>query len=300
MIIEKYLDRLKDNRGYSENTIKNYHRTMELFSNYIKQKSWNKRNINDAKKIKIDTIESFIKSQRDNNKDVRTCNNYLACIKLFLRFCLIKGIKTENFNRVVFAREPRKKIDALEPGDTEKMFNYLRSLDPKTKYGDIIKFRNLVILQLLLYTGVRVSELINIKVEDVAEEMQIVGKGNKPRLINLYDDDLRLIKLYMFMRRNIEGEYLLISLSGNSKGKRLSAVSVEKTIRDIWKAAGIKGKVFPHKLRHTFATNLLRANANIYHIQQLLGHNNIATTQTYLTVLNSELRDTQKLLHQKL
>jgi len=293
MIIQEYLERLKNNRGYSLNTIKNYGRTMELFKNYMKL---NKRSIEDTRKIKLNVIENFIARQREN-KDVRTCNNYLACIKLFLRFCLVKWYKTEDYNKILFAREPRKKIDALENGDMEKMIDYLKNLRPTTKYWDLIRVRNLLILQLLFYTGLRISELINIKVEDVGEEMQILGKGNKIRTINLYDDDLRLIHLYLFMRRKFDSEYLFISFSGNAINKKITAVSVEKYVRDIAKAVGITYRVFPHKIRHTFATNLLRCKAPLPHIQELLGHNSIITTQHYLTVLNSELRDTQKILH---
>lgn len=295
MIINDYKEWLKNNRGYATNTINNYSRTMYLFKEYLKQ---HRKDIEDTKSIKLGVIENFIAKQREN-KDVRTCNNYLASIRLFLRFCLVKWYKTEDYNKIMFAREPRKKIDALENWDMEKMIKYLKSQNPTTKYWDLIRVRNLLILQLLFYTGLRVSELINLKVSDIGEEIQILGKGSKVRTINLYEDDLKLIQVYMFMRRNFDNEYLLLSFSGNSMGKKISATSVEASIRDTAKAAGITYRVFPHKIRHTFATNLLRANAPLPHIQQLLGHNSILTTQTYLTVLNSELRDTQENLHKK-
>lgn len=295
MIINEYKERLLNNRGYSKNTVKNYARTLELFNGYLKEY---RKSIEDTKRIKLGVIENFIAKQREY-KDVRTCNNYLASIRLFLRFCLVKWYKTEDYNKVLFAREPKKKIEALQNGDMEKMINYLKNQRPTTKYWDLIRVRNLVILQLLFYTGLRVSELINIKVEEVGEEMQILGKGNKVRTINLYEDDLKLIQLYLFMRRKFDCEYLFISFSGNAMNKKLSAVSVEAYIRDIAKGAGITYRVFPHKIRHTFATNLLRCNAPLPHIQELLGHNSILTTQHYLTVLNSELRDTQENLHKK-
>ena len=88
--------------------------------------------------------------------------------------------------------------------------------------------------------------------------------------------------------------YLLVSHSNNYESKKLSNVSIENIIREAWNKIGVK--VFPHKLRHTFATNLLRNGAKLIHIQQLLGHSNITTTQGYLSVLNSELQDTQMLV----
>ena len=295
MIIEQYTEWLRNNRGYSINTIRNYTRTMCLFNSYLKE---HRKSLEDTKKIKLGIIENFIAKQR-TDKDVRTCNNYLACIKLFLRFCLIKWYKTEDYKKIMFAREIRKKIDALEDVEVNKMFDYLKNLETETNRQEIIRLRNLVILQLLVYTGVRVWELANIKIEDIGEEMQIIGKWGKRRVVNLYDDDLGIIRCYLFARRNYDSDYLLISFAGWKKGEKLSKVAIEDVIRKIWKNAGIQQKVYPHKLRHTFATKLLRCNANIFHIQQLLGHSNIATTQTYLTALNCELRETQKLLHQK-
>lgn len=294
MIIEKYIERLSNNRGYSVNTVKNYNRTMLKFKEYLTK---TKHSIEKTDTINLNVIEKFISKQRET-RDVKTCNNYLSCIKLFLKYCRVKGLECEDYNRLLFAREPKRKIEALSKEDTKKMFSYLKALDPDTKYGELIRLRNLVILHLLVYTGLRVSELANIKVKDIGEELQIVWKGGKVRVVNLYEDDLRLINVYLFNRRKRSTDYLFFSVAGKTKGDKLSTVSIEKIIRDIGIAAGVKTKVFPHKLRHTFATNLLRANANIVHIQKLMWHSSILTTQTYLTVLNSELRDTQKLLHQ--
>ena len=296
-MIREYIERLKANRGFSDNTCKNYNRTMVRFDKYLKKISLNTRGANNCEKIKLNLIDNYIKSQRLAGKDVRTCNNYLACIKLYLRFCLINDKEVEDYRKIMFAREPKKKIDALTDEEVKRLFKYFRTQTPKGKYGELIKTRNLVILQLLIYTGLRVSELSNLKVSDIKEEVQIIGKGGRRRVVNLYKDDLELIDLYLFMRRNINSEYLFISLAPNCIGKRLSNVSIENIIRDGGKAAGINKKVFPHLLRHTFATNLLKGKASIYHIQQLLGHSSLATTQTYLTAFNEELRHTQKLCH---
>ena len=239
MIIEQYTERLRNNRGYSINTIRNYTRTMCLFNSYLKE---HRKSLEDTKKIKLGIIENFIAKQR-TDKDVRTCNNYLACIKLFLRFCLIKWYKTEDYKKIMFAREIRKKIDALEDAEVNKMFKYLKDLETETNRQEIIRLRNLVILQLLVYTGVRVWELANIKIEDIGEEMQIIGKWGKRRVVNLYDDDLGIIRCYLFARRKYDSDYLLISFAGKKKGEKLSKVAIEDVIRKIWKNAGIQQKV---------------------------------------------------------
>lgn len=208
---------------------------------------------------------------------------------------MINDREVEDYRKVMFAREPKKKIDALTDEEVKKLFDYFKKRPHKTKTEEIIKTRNLLIMQLLIYTGLRVSELANLKIADIKEEMQIIGKGGKRRVVNLYKDDLKLIDLYLFLRKNVPGEYLLVSLAKNSRGNKLSTVSIEKIIREAGRACGINKKVFPHLLRHTFATNLLRGKASIYHIQQLLGHSSLATTQTYLTAFNADLRDTQKI-----
>jgi site-specific recombinase XerD len=153
----------------------------------------------------------------------------------------------------------------------------------------------LCIVQMLMYTWLRVSELANLKVKDIWKELQIIGKWWKRRVVFLYPEDLKLIDLYLFLRKRYKSDWLFISLSSNANWNHLSRVSIEKIIREWAKEAGIEWKVFPHKLRHTFATNLLRAKVDISHIQGLLWHENIATTQTYLTVLNKDLERAQRL-----
>lgn len=293
MIINDYINRLKYNRNFSQNTIWNYKRSLILLDEYIKKVSLWARTIEDVEKINILDIDGFTRAERLKGKDVRTCNLYLAWIKVFLRYCLILWKDVLDYRSVIYWRENKKKIDSLTEGECKSLIDYFRNKKADTPKREIIKTRDLLIAQLLLYTGLRVSELSNLKVEDVGEVMQIIGKWWKRRPINLFSEDIKLIDLYLFIRKE-KSERLLISHSWNSKGKRLSTVSIENIIRDGAKNAWISGKVFPHKLRHTFATNLLRNKANIFHIQQLLGHNSVHTTQNYITVLNSECRETQE------
>ena len=150
-------------------------------------------------------------------------------------------------------------------------------------------------MQLLLYTWLRVSELCDIKTCDIKRELQIIWKWWKRRVVFLYPEDLKLINLYLFLRKK-DYEYLFVSHSSNCEWKRLSRVTVEKILKEWALHAGLEWRVFPHKLRHTFATNLLRAKVDLPHIQSLLWHSNIATTQSYLTILNTDLEKAQRLV----
>ena len=294
MIIDNFVNRLGENRWFAKNTVANYKRTVVLFDNYLKTVSlWN-RWVEQCEKIKLMDVNLFIQSQKNKKKDNRTCNNYLACLKNFLRFCLIMWYKVEDYRKILYAREVKKKIDSLTDEECEKLMKYFRKIKCKNEKEELIKTRNLCIVQLLLYTWLRVSELASIKIKDVKRELQIIWKWWKRRVVFLYPEDLKMIDLYLFMRKKIDSEYLFVSHSSNCEWKPLSRVSIEKFIREWWRQVWVD--VFPHKLRHTFATCLMRRKASLVHIQNLLWHSNINTTMTYLSVLNKDLEKTQRLV----
>lgn len=292
MIIDNFVNRLDENRGFSKNTVANYRRTIMLFDNYLKSVSlWN-RWVEQCEKIKLMDVNLFIQIQKNKKKDNRTCNNYLACIKNFLRFCLIMWYKVEDYRKILYAREVKKKIDSLSDDECERLMRFFRKVKCKNEKEELIKTRNLCIVQLLLYTWLRVSELASIKIKDVKRELQIIWKWWKRRVVFLYPEDLKMIDLYLFMRKKIDSEYLFVSHSSNCEWKPLSRVSIEKFIREWWRQVWVD--VFPHKLRHTFATCLLREKVDLVHIQNLLWHSNINTTMGYLSVLNTDLEKAQR------
>lgn len=292
MIIDNFVNRLGENRWFAKNTVANYKRTIVLFDNYLKTVSlWN-RWVEQCEKIKLMDVNLFIQSQKNKKKDNRTCNNYLACLKNFLRFCLIMWYNVEDYRKILYAREVKKKIDSLTDEECEKLMKYFRKIKCKNEKEELIKTRNLCIVQLLLYTWLRVSELASIKIKDVKRELQIIWKWWKRRVVFLYPEDLKMIDLYLFMRKKIDSEYLFVSHSSNCEWKPLSRVSIEKFIREWWRQVWVD--VFPHKLRHTFATCLLREKVELVHIQNLLWHSNINTTMGYLSVLNTDLEKAQR------
>ena len=294
MIIKEYELRLRENRGFSENTVKNYTRTVRMFDKYLKKItfSWG---VDELKNIKLTHVNWFIQNQKIKWKGCRTCNNYLAWIKLFLRFCLISDYETLDYRKIMYSREIEKKIDSLTEDEAKKLLYYFKKIKCITEKDEIIKTRDLCICQLLLYTWLRVSELSNLRVRDIKNQMQIVGKWWKARPIFLTDEDIKLIDLYLYLRNN-NSEWLFISHSSNSLWNRLSNVSIENIIREWAKKAGIEWRVFPHKLRHTFATNLLWNWVQLSHIQYMLWHNSLLTTQKYLTVLNNELEKSHNMI----
>lgn len=293
--MNEFIEWLRYNRGVSEYTIRNYSIALKLFDEYLKQ-IWNKW-VEESEEIKMRHINGFVWEQRFLKwKNERTVNNYLSWIKLFLRFELIQWKDVESYNKVMFVKEHRKKIDALSEEDCVKLFEYFRNVKYKDETEELIKTRNLCIVSMFMYTGLRLSELSELKCKEIWEDMVIEGKGWKNRYISIHDDDLRLLRLYMLMRKD-DSEWLFVSHCKWKKSSKLSKVTIETIIREWAKNAWIEAKVFPHKLRHTFATNLLRCNAPLPHIQKLLWHSNLTTTQIYLTVLNTEIKKTLNWLH---
>lgn len=292
-MIERFCERLMLNRGYSTNTIRNYGLSLRLFDEFLKEIMLG--GINDCEAIKIWQIESFFREQRNLGKSARTCNWYLAGIKLFMRWCLIEWYKVDDYRKIMFAKEPDVKIDALTDDDLTRLIEYFKNQPYNTETQRLIRLRNLIIVYLLAYTGLRVSELSNLKRDEMAEDMQIIGKWGKRRYITIHKDDLALIEMYDYLRKD-NSEFLFVNHSKNYPPKRLSNVSIEQIIRTWAKNAGIEERVFPHKLRHTFATQLLKAKADLFQISQILWHSNLNSTQQYLTVLNCQTKDTINLI----
>ena len=295
MQISNFINRIKVNRQYASSTVAQYTRTLKRLDDYIKSVSLGKRSLENTESVTVNDVEQFIFLEKLHEKCAKTCNWYLACIRDFIAYAERNREKVFNYKEIILMKEPKRKIDALTENEMQKLLNFMRS--DKSK-DELTKTRDYAIVSVLLYTWLRVSELINIKVEDVKEELQIIWKNNTLRLVYLFQEHLTLIRLYLFMRewKHINSEYLFCSHAHNAKWKKLSRNSVEAMV----KAAGIKAwlsnPVWPHKLRHTFATSLLRRWGNIYYIKELLGHQHITTTQTYLSATNTDLKKTQNLL----
>ena len=289
-LVKKFLQRLDINRWYAKDTIGNYWRNLWHFNYYLV--SVGKKWINSPEEITVKDVDNFVEEQKKQWKASCTCNNYLAWIKLYLRRNLIEGKDVEDYRKILTSRCPERKVDALREEEWKRLLNYFKNVK-LWRNKEIIKRRNIMICYLLLYTWLRTTELTSLKIEDIAKETQIIGKWGVRRTIYLFEEDLKIINEYLELRED-NNPYLIVNHAHNYKPNRLSNSSIDRIIKEWWKACWIR--VRPHMLRHTFATNLLRKNAKLPYIQKLLGHKNIATTQTYLTVLDNDLRETSELL----
>jgi integrase/recombinase XerD len=202
---------------------------------------------------------------------------------------MIEWYKTINPQTIIFARQTDLKIDALTTDEAKTLLNYFRKV-PCISYNEkLIKTRNLLICSLLLYTGLRVNELSGLTIDEVGEDFQVIWKWWKRRYVHIPTETKAILDLYVRMRED-SSRWLFISHAHNANG-RLTNASIERIIREWWEKAGIQWKVFPHKLRHTFATELVKNQVELIKVQKLLGHESIKTTENYITVYNKELKD---------
>lgn len=286
-MIKKFVLRLKNIRNYSEKTVRNYERGVEFFDEYLKE-CFIDNGVEECEKIKLNHINGFFLHHSNLWKNVKTCNLYLASIRSYLKFCAIEWYNVVDYHLVLYAREIDKKIESACGEDCKKLIDYVKRVKPKNKKQEQIKIRNIWIVLLFLYTWLRVSELNNLKREDLKDKIQIIGKWWVRRIVYLWRELMDILKYYLRLRKDNQ-ERLFINHSRNNEWK-LSSVSIEKMIRESAICAWCSEKIFPHKLRHTFATELLRNDVNLPTIQKLMWHKNLTTTQNYLTVEDYELK----------
>lgn len=269
-------------RNFSKNTIKVYTSIISKFLRSLKYAC-----VKDEKKHFVDFFERYIERI---NGSVSYKYLVVTTLKSFLFKCGITYL--DDFGNV---KKPKSIPHPLSEEEIHLMMetlHYDKRVDPVNVVQ--IKMRNKLIIRLFYATGIRVSELCKIKVSDVDllnYQIHIWGKGSKERIVIFDKITANELKKYLD-ERNIESEYLFASNRG--KNPYLSSRQVQKIIKQCGKDAGLKKKVTPHSLRHSFATNLLKKGMSMRYIQDLMGHENISTTQIYI---QTELSDIQHEYH---
>ncbi len=273
--IIKYLDYLEYERKLSKNTIKSYQNDLNSLYEYNK----NILNLNNQ------DIKNFIKVSA--NLNTRSLAHRITVIKSFYNFLISEEvIKNNPCSDIKMPKLPSKLPEYLTEEEVDKLLDV--SLIDKYAY------RNKAMLELLYASGIRVSELINLKLSNIDFDsciIRIMGKGNKERIVPINDTSIKYLYIYITEYRNQilnkkDSDYLFIS----NALKPITRQGFFKIIKSECIRAGIKKNVYPHILRHSFATHLLNHGANIRIIQELLGHEDISTTQIYTHLSNKVIK----------
>ena len=275
--IEKYISYLQYERALSDNTIKSYFYDLKRFDLYFKG------NVLD---LSYDELQRYLSSVKDLK--ARSLAHHITVLTSFYNFLKKKKIITNNpCENIINAKVPKNLPIYL----TEDEINKLLDIPLNNEYD----YRNKAMLELLYATGLRISELINLKVNDVDFDeciVRVFGKGKKERIVPIADVALKYLFIYLNKYRAIIlgsslSDYMFIS---NSK-KNISRQAFFKILKKEANRSGIEKIVSPHVLRHSFATHLLSHGANLRVIQELLGHEDISTTEIYAHLINEKLKD---------
>lgn len=269
--VNKFLDYVKT-RGFSDYTYESYKEDLEAFVKFFPN-----QNIKD---IEVKDIREYIRSMYDKKYKATTISRHISTLKSFYNYLESEDIIKNNPMVLISNPKKEKKLpNYLNYEDTEKL---LKTPDINTKEGLMAA----LILEMLYSTGVRVGELVSIKVNDINRKERsilVFGKGRKERIVFYGSNCEKQLNKYLEKHQEL---YLFT----NKHGEKINERTVRQIVSDTAKKAHINVKVTPHTLRHTYATHLLNDGADLKSVGDLLGHENLSTTGIYTHVSNDRLR----------
>jgi integrase/recombinase XerD len=244
--------------------------------------------------VTYSVMKEFMVWVSADNKNTRTLSRVLSGIRSFFRFLLVEGEIEENPASLI--ESPKTGLKLPEVLSVNEIDRIIDSIDLSKHESQ----RNKAIIETLYGCGLRVSELVNLRLTDIhyGEGFVVVtGKGNKQRLVPIGNKALKEIDIYKSVRNNLPHVYDQNILFLNRRGRRLTRAMIFTIIKDLSAKAGIRKKISPHTFRHSFATHLIEGGADLRAVQEMLGHESILTTEIYTHIDRSYLRDTLIMFH---
>jgi integrase/recombinase XerD len=288
-LIAEFLNYLSVERGLAKNTLMAYERDLKMYCAHLE-----KAGVRNPDGIKHQHISAFMMAQKGKLEPTSICRS-LAAIRMFHRFLVRESFTKEDPTGLVDTPKLWQRIpDVLTQAEVTAMINAASGKDAQS-------VRDCAMLELFYASGLRVSELVALRLEDVNLETGIVlcmGKGSKERLIPVGGRALEAIDKYLgkarikLVKGRAEGAIFISRL-----GKKMSRQSAWNIIKFYARKAGVKKNIKPHTMRHTFATHLLEHGADLRSVQEMLGHSDISTTQIYTHVDKERLRRVHKEFH---
>jgi len=288
--IDGFLNYLSVERGLAGNTIISYKRDLNYYIDFL-----NSRSIDALSKANKNDVVNFMLFQKDKGLAANSIARRLAAVKVFHRFLVRERILKADPTSLIDSPKLWKKIpETLSANEVDILLN-------QPNIREKLGARDKAILETLYATGMRVSEAVNLRLDNVNLDigfLRCIGKGNKERVVPIGKKAVASIKRYLEssrlqLLRNKESEFLFVSRFG----KKISRQSFWKLIKKYARSARIKKPIRPHILRHSFATHLLERGADIRSVQEMLGHSNISTTQIYTHINKDRLKTIHKMFH---
>lgn len=283
--IDDFLNFLTVEKGYSRNTIEAYKNDLSQFARFLQE-----QDIDDWRQVTRESLTDFIFDMKGREYSSSTVARKVAAVRAFLHFLVSESVLIEDPSENLDSPSVTKRLPRpISPEDIEALL-----AAPDSEKG-ARGLRDRALLELLYATGMRVTEVVSLEVDDVnlaSSTVRCVGKGSKERIIPLYSKALSALDEYLekgrlSLIRDPEEKALFV----NHRGERLTRQGLWLIIKRYVKQVGISDMVTPHTLRHSFATHMLNGGADLRNVQKLLGHANISTTQVYTQVSNKHLRE---------
>ena len=286
--IDKYLEYLKVERKYSNKTILSYKDDLIEYNEFLGNNFTNILNID------MNIVNNYMKYLYDRKITKSSISRKLSSIRGLYNYLVREDIIKENhFNKI---QNPKRELylpKFLKDEELDKIFSACNSNNPTEE-------RDTLIIELLYATGVRVSELVNIKIKDINREeklIKVLGKGNKERMVIYNNHTKKALDTYLKDGYNYfnkkSSEYLILNKNGNKLSERYIREIINKKVSQ----ASLDIKISPHTLRHTFATDILENGMDLMTVKELLGHESLNTTSIYTHITNEQIKKTYNLAH---
>ena len=287
--IIKFIQYLQIEKQASLNTIENYRRDIDHFQCYF--------HLNDSLNVSYGNIREYLTELHQQAYERNTIARKLSALRSFYNFLVREEAAVQNPFKMVSAKKGGSRLPTFFY--EEEMTQLFHSVKTDTSLGS----RNLALLELLYATGIRVNECVGLNMSDYDQQIGTLfvrGKGRKERYVPIGSYAMSALDDYIIEARpsltktglNEESALFL-----NYRGGRLTARGIRKVLNKIMEEASTSSMISPHVLRHTFATHLLNAGADIRTVQELLGHSNLSSTQVYTHVTKDRLRDVYHSTH---
>lgn len=294
--LDIFLDYIKSNRKYSENTLEGYSRDIVCFIDFLESRGISFEEINSK------VIRDFsLHLNSTKNLKSSSLRRVFSAIKSFSKFLYRNGIVSKNFGKyIVYPKLPTNLPKFLDEDRIIYLLSELESLVLRTssEYKKLVRIRDVAIMFSLYLTGMRVSELRNLRVSDVnlsSSTILVRGKGDKRRVIPIHPVLQDKLRNYLSVRDNLKLKNTDLFFVGKAKD---GGISVRQIRNLVYRYTSLVGsRVSPHGIRHTFATHLLNNGSDIRVIQELLGHSSIGTTQRYIHTSIKRLREVYNKYH---
>jgi site-specific recombinase XerD len=300
VLIRKFLEHLEIEKNCSRLTVRNYQHYLEVLLDYLQETIKREIKIGDVTKDTVREFRLFLsrKAGVDGDMKVVTQGYYIIALRSLLKWCIRNDVKCLAPEKLDVPKNKEHSLKFLDSGEISRLLN-------QPLLSTAVGLRDKAILEILFSTGLRVSEMVSLNRDQInlkTREFGVVGKGGKTRVVFISKQSAEFISRYLRARTD-KHKPLFTRIGGKKdisltdENMRLRARSVQRLVKHYVTLAKLPVMATPHTLRHSMATDLLRAGADLRSVQEILGHKNIATTQIYTHVTDARLREVHEKYH---